>query len=549
MLRLIGARVRSDDGGRDILRNVSLEAAPGDVALLVGGSGSGKTTLLEAAAALRPLDAGRLKLAGEDVTATSLDSRQRRRIGVMFQDPEQLWLRSTVEEELTWPLSEAGDITGDPRDHAARQLDRVGLPPAFLDRPAHELSGGEQRLVALSASLTWEPDILFLDEPTAGLSEPWARQVIACIEAARDAGAAVIIATHELDGFLPVATRLVMLHKGEVVADGPPETVLPAATHLPGAPGSTLFAALHAFGLEPAAARSLSVEGVAEAIATAPAATPTPGAPLPPMEPTSEPPGTGDAPQSRRPLVDIPAGIVAAILVGLVFFLPAPLPLIGSIFAGIFVLAAIIGPGALRFAWQLRLLFVLAGFVAMLHLFTFDGDRTLDLSIVGVPPGGPESALRTVFRLVGPVAAGLLAAGQAATTTVARDLAAIAARIPFVRRLAGDIALATSIVLRLAPLLRGEVGRAQRAELARGVTPAAGGLSARLRRLVRLGMIVALGTLGRANRLAIALYTRGLTGSTTGDESSRRLFGPRDLAVIALAAMLLASTALVAFMR
>lgn len=215
--------VRTRFGAQQVHDGVDLRIARGELVALVGGSGSGKTVLLREIIGLHRPDAGRIRLLGADVWAAS--GREltalRRRIGVMFQDGA-LFSSLTVAANVATPMREQGGI---PAHFVGPLVDlrlsMAGLAPQVGTKRPSELSGGMRKRAAIARALALEPEVLFLDEPTAGLDPITARafdRLLASL--CRDLGITVLLVTHDLDTLVSIAQRVVVLGQGRVIADG-----------------------------------------------------------------------------------------------------------------------------------------------------------------------------------------------------------------------------------------------------------------------------------------------------------------------------------------
>ena len=227
--------------GRQALRGVDLTIQRGECVALVGPNGAGKSTLLLHLNGLLPgrgrvstlhahgaIPRGPSAHAGAGVSIDGIEVNERngpevrRRVGLLFQDPDdQLFSTSVLEDVAFGPLN-LGKSRADARRIAESCLERVGLPGAG-DRPPHHLSFGERKRVCLAGVLACEPTVLALDEPTANL-DPRGRRLF--MRLIRDLPATKLIATHDLEMVLELCGRTVLLDAGRVVADGPTRDVL-----------------------------------------------------------------------------------------------------------------------------------------------------------------------------------------------------------------------------------------------------------------------------------------------------------------------------------
>ncbi len=210
---------------RMILDHITLDLGgePGCTAI-VGPSGSGKTTLIQHfTGLLRPLS-GTVRVDGEDIWGKGYDhTRLRRRIGLVFQFPEgQLFEESVARDVAFGPLNLGWS---EERIAAAveKALRRVRLDPArFRERSPFNLSEGEKRRVAIAGVLAMEPEMVVLDEPTAGLDPRGLRSVGELIEGLIAQGSAVVLITHNMDFVNDLAGRVLLMIGGRVAFDGPP---------------------------------------------------------------------------------------------------------------------------------------------------------------------------------------------------------------------------------------------------------------------------------------------------------------------------------------
>ena len=219
-------------GDARVLDRVDLDVHRGEIVALLGGSGSGKTTLLKQVLGLAKPESGTITINGVDVTGCPASdlTAVRRRIGVAFQE-SALFNSLTVQENAALPLQEltplAEPIVG---LMAWMKLEAVGLAGAARLYP-RELSGGMRKRAAIARAIALDPEILVLDEPSAGLDPIIAAGVDELILFLKRAfNMTILVVTHALDSAFRVADRLAMLHQGSLVEVGTPAEVK-ASTH------------------------------------------------------------------------------------------------------------------------------------------------------------------------------------------------------------------------------------------------------------------------------------------------------------------------------
>ena len=212
----------------EALRGVSLGVEPGEVLGLIGGTGSGKSTLVQHLNLLLLPTAGRVLVDGQDARSMGR-SGLRRRVGLVFQSPEQALFAPTVEEDVAFAPRRLGLGEDEVRERAREALDLLGAGH-LASRPPFGLSGGEKRRVAIAGVLAMGPEVLVLDEPTAGL-DPHARfELVGLVGRLKGSGMTVVFVSHDLDEVAEVADRVCVLEGGEVRSVGPPAEVFYADT-------------------------------------------------------------------------------------------------------------------------------------------------------------------------------------------------------------------------------------------------------------------------------------------------------------------------------
>lgn len=208
--------------GHPILAGVSLRLAGGTTALLMGGSGSGKTSLLKVAAGILLPDRGEAFFEGRALSSFTRSEHLafHRRSGFVFQDAA-LWSNQTLYENIAFPLRfhEPASSAAEVEVAVRRAADRAGCPNNLRLRPA-EVSGGERRLVGLARALVLDPELLFLDEPTAGLDEEEGARVIELIADMRRRGRTILAASSSSDLAYGAADEIGVLREGRLLVWG-----------------------------------------------------------------------------------------------------------------------------------------------------------------------------------------------------------------------------------------------------------------------------------------------------------------------------------------
>jgi polar amino acid transport system ATP-binding protein len=219
----------SHDGRSDVLREVSLGVAKGEVVGLIGPSGSGKSSLLRALVGLLRPRAGRVTVAGETVDYASRASLRaaREHFAIVFQQYNLFQNMTALRNVAIAPTLVKKRNAAEVEAEARRLLDRVGLG-AKVDAYPDELSGGQQQRVAIARALALRPDILLLDEVTSALDPELVTEVLDTIRALRDEGMTMLVVSHEMAFIREVASTVVFMDQGRIVERGPPAQIFDA---------------------------------------------------------------------------------------------------------------------------------------------------------------------------------------------------------------------------------------------------------------------------------------------------------------------------------
>ncbi len=206
--------------GRQGLRDVSLNVQPGEKVALVGPNGAGKSTLLLHLNGILQGE-GVVRVMEQDVAEPYL-SRVRAQVGVVFQDPDDQLFSPTVFEDVAFGPLYAGLAEDEIHRRVGWALSQVGLE-GYAERVSHHLSLGEKKRAAIASVLSMQPDVLVLDEPTAGLDPRTRRRLIGLLQ---ELPQTMITATHDIRLVAEVFPRMVVLDGGRLVADGPTDELL-----------------------------------------------------------------------------------------------------------------------------------------------------------------------------------------------------------------------------------------------------------------------------------------------------------------------------------
>jgi energy-coupling factor transport system ATP-binding protein len=207
----------------EALRGVSLAVEPDEVLGIVGGTGSGKSTLVQHLNLLLAPTSGRVLVDGADAR-TLRASELRRRVGLVFQFPEAALFAPTVEEDVAFAPRRLGLAEEETRERVRGTLELLGAGH-LTERAPFALSGGEKRRVAIAGVLALAPEVLVLDEPTAGLDPATREELLGVVRVLCDGGTSVVLVSHDLDEVAEAADRVCVLEGGEVRAVGTPREV------------------------------------------------------------------------------------------------------------------------------------------------------------------------------------------------------------------------------------------------------------------------------------------------------------------------------------
>jgi biotin transport system ATP-binding protein len=210
-------------GGAVVLREINLQIAGGEMVILAGANGSGKTVLARHLNGLLQPSAGEIWVAGQPLTGNLAEAR--RQIGLVFQDSDSQIVGETVAADVAFGPENLGLTPPEVQCRVREALEAVGLTAYAAKRP-HQLSGGQKRKLVIAGVLAMRPQMLVLDEPFTGLDYPGVVQVLAQLVQLHRAGYTLLVITHDLEKVLAHADRLLIMHAGQIVADGRPAELI-----------------------------------------------------------------------------------------------------------------------------------------------------------------------------------------------------------------------------------------------------------------------------------------------------------------------------------
>jgi branched-chain amino acid transport system ATP-binding protein len=212
---LIAEGIDAGYGTMQVLWGIDLDVRAGETVLLLGANGAGKTTFLKSLVGLLEARHGSIRLGGEDVTR--LRSSERMRLGMTYMSELAVFPDLSIEENIRIGAQALGHA-----DSASRIEHLYGTFPALREKrraPASSLSGGQRKMLGIAKALAAEPRLLVMDEPSAGLSPLFVKEVIRILSDLRGRGLALLIAEQNI-GFLEVATRVFVLEGGRIRFSG-----------------------------------------------------------------------------------------------------------------------------------------------------------------------------------------------------------------------------------------------------------------------------------------------------------------------------------------
>jgi len=207
------------------LKGVSLKIEKGEMVALLGKNGAGKSTLFLHLNGIYEPDEGKIFIDGEELKYDKKSLLKfRQKVGIVFQNPDDQIFAPTVEEDVAFGPLNLGLSMEEVQDRVEEALERVGMS-GFEKTAPHHLSGGQKKRVAIAGILAMKPEIMVLDEPTAGLDPQGVTNLVKLLKELNDEGITIVISTHEVDLVPDYANRVFVLVGGELIAEGTPKDI------------------------------------------------------------------------------------------------------------------------------------------------------------------------------------------------------------------------------------------------------------------------------------------------------------------------------------
>lgn len=209
------------------LKDINFEIQDGEFVGIIGHTGSGKSTLIQHLNGLIKATSGKIYFNGEDIYAPGYDLKKlRQKVGLVFQYPEHQLFEVDVLSDVCFGPKNQGLSVDEAKERAKEALHLVGLDESYYEKSPFELSGGQKRRVAIAGVLAMKPQVLVLDEPTAGLDPKGRDEILDRVAGLReDTKMTVVLVSHSMEDVAKYVSRLMVMNAGQKVFDGTPKEV------------------------------------------------------------------------------------------------------------------------------------------------------------------------------------------------------------------------------------------------------------------------------------------------------------------------------------
>ncbi len=217
------------------LKDINLDIPKGSFTAIIGHTGSGKSTLIQHINALLLPTQGKVQVNDFTIEATNVPKglkQLKKMAGLVFQFPEYQLFEDTIEKDIIFGPKNFGIDEQQAKEAARKVIKAVGLDESYLQKSPFDLSGGQKRRVAIAGILVMDPDVLVLDEPTAGLDPQGAKEMMDLFKTLNNQGKTVVIVTHDMNHVLNYCDFAVVMNKGEIVKKGTVDEIFKDASYL-----------------------------------------------------------------------------------------------------------------------------------------------------------------------------------------------------------------------------------------------------------------------------------------------------------------------------
>ncbi|UQD50768.1 energy-coupling factor ABC transporter ATP-binding protein [Bacillus methanolicus] len=218
------------------IQDVSIDIPSGTYLAIIGHTGSGKSTVLQHLNALLKPTGGKVIIGEREIMANKKEKRLRdirQKVGIVFQFPEHQLFEETVEKDICFGPMNFGVSEEEAKKRARQAIKQVGLPEYILGKSPFDLSGGQMRRVAIAGVLAMEPEVIVLDEPTAGLDPRGRKEIMEMFYRLHlERNLTTVLVTHSMEDAARYADQIVIMHKGKVFKKGSPEEIFASPEEL-----------------------------------------------------------------------------------------------------------------------------------------------------------------------------------------------------------------------------------------------------------------------------------------------------------------------------
>ena len=214
--------LKKNFGDLEVLKDINLTVAEGEKLVIIGPSGSGKSTLIQHLNGLMKATSGTIYFHGQDIYEDDFDLRElRNRVGLVFQYPEHQLFETTIFDDVCFGPKNQGLSKEEAGLRAFEALRSVGLPEELYYQSPFDLSGGQKRRVAIAGVLAMKPEVLILDEPTAGLDPAGRDEILGLVSKMhRELGITILLVSHSMEDVADYAQRVIVMNGGQVMYEG-----------------------------------------------------------------------------------------------------------------------------------------------------------------------------------------------------------------------------------------------------------------------------------------------------------------------------------------